>query len=90
MSEDVVIRDSNGTVLEIGMRVGCRDKGEPRGLSRRGLTLTGYEPATAEPYITNGGRFAIATKDHQSDMDEWIKQHVRPEHLVCGQEGYGQ
>jgi hypothetical protein len=58
------------------MRVGCRNIGEPRSWSRRGLTLIGYEPGTAAPYITDEGRFALAIKDHQPDMDEWRAAHV--------------
>lgn len=70
------IQDENGRPLTIGMRVGCRQAGQPRDWSQRGLTLTGYEPGTDQPYITNEGRFALAVKDHQPDMDEWIERNV--------------
>ena len=63
MSEE--IKDSNGKRIEIGMRVGCRNVGEPRASSRRGLVLVGYEPGADRPYITDAGRFALAIKDHQ-------------------------
>jgi len=71
------ILDEKGSRLAIGMRVGCRDHGEPREMSRRGLTLTGYEPGADKPYITNCGRFALALMDHQPEMDDWIATHVR-------------
>ena len=70
------IVDEKGKPLEIGMRVGCRNKGQSVSWSRRGLTLTGYEPGTDEPYITNAGRFALAIKDHQPDREDWITKHV--------------
>jgi len=75
---DMEIKDSDGTPLTIGMRVGCRKRGQPRDWSVRGLTLLGYEPGTEEPYITSEGRFALAVKDHQPDMENWIKDHVEP------------
>ena len=75
-SDLLAIADENGKPLEIGMRVGCRNKGESRSWSQRGLTLIGYEPGTDEPYITEAGRFALAIKDHQPDMDQWIADHV--------------
>jgi len=70
------ITDDNGKPLQIGVRVGCRAKGHPRSMSIRGLILAGYEPGTPEPYLTSGGRFAHAIKDHQPDMDQWIGKHV--------------
>lgn len=71
------IRDSTGTPLEIGMRVGCRYVNEHPAASRRGLTLTGFEPGHAFPYITNDGRWPLAIKDHQPEMDDFISKHVR-------------
>lgn len=70
------ILDENGAPLEIGMRVGCRNQGQPRSMSRRGLTLTGYEPGSDQPYLTNAGSFALAIKDHQPEMDDFIADHV--------------
>lgn len=72
----IAILDENGEPLEIGMRVGCRNKGESRSLSRRGLTLTGYESGTDAPYSTIEGYFALAIKDHQDDMAEWVANYV--------------
>jgi hypothetical protein len=70
------ILDENGKQLTIGMRVGCRQLGESRAWSVRGLTLEGYEAGSQQPYITDGGRFALAIKDHQPNMDKWIGNHV--------------
>ena len=72
------IKDEFGEELQIGMRVGCRQLGQCRTRSSRGLTLEGYEPNHAQPYITNQGRFALAIKDHQPDTDDWRKNYVRP------------
>ena len=66
------IKDEHGKTIVIGMRVGCRNIGESRSNSRRGLTLTGYELGQPRPYITNAGRFDLVIKDHQPDMEEWI------------------
>jgi hypothetical protein len=77
MENQMVIRDEIGRTIEVGMRVGCRNTGEPREMSRRGLTLLGYEPDSDRPYITDAGRFGLALKDHQPDMDQWIASHVR-------------
>ncbi len=70
------IKDDNGKKLTIGMRVGCRQLGQTRDRSRRGLILTGYEPGALRPYITNEGAFTHAIMDHQPDMDDFIKNHV--------------
>jgi hypothetical protein len=80
------IVDENGKPLAIGMRVGCRQLGESRAWSVRGLTLEGYEVGTPQPYITNAGRFAVAIKDHQPEMDEWIAKHVSPNKQICESE----
>lgn len=71
------IYDAGGRRLKIGMRVGCRRANQPRECSVRGLTLLGYDEHSDEPYITNGGRFAIALIDHQPSMDDWIARYVR-------------
>jgi len=81
------ILDEKGRQLAIGMKVGCRQLGESRAWSVRGLTLEGYEVGTPQPYITNAGRFALAIKDHQPDMDEWIAKHVSPNGKLT--DGYG-
>lgn len=70
------IVDENGISLEIGCRVGCRRLGEPITRTQRSLTLIGYEPNSECPYITQIGRFSLAIRDHDPDMDEWIKGHV--------------
>lgn len=70
------IKDDNGTPITIGMKVGCRNESERRSEFRRGLTLTGYEPEAPQPYVTDAGRFDIAIKDHQPDMEAWIEKHT--------------
>lgn len=77
MEDKPSITDDFGTPLSVGMRVGCRQKGEPRSFSIRALTLLGFEPGHDTPYITDRGRFAHAVKDHQPEMDEFIANHVR-------------
>ena len=69
--------DENGKPLSFGMKIGCRQKGQTLERSVRGLTLIGYETGTSQPYITNAGRFALAIKDHQPDMEEWIRSNVK-------------
>jgi hypothetical protein len=73
----LVIRDDVGREIRIGMRVGCRNAGEPCDRSVRGLTLVGYEPGTDRPYVTNAGRFAVALLDHQPHMERWAAENVR-------------
>lgn len=71
------IFDDNGKPLKIGQRVGCRQAGESREWSRRGLTLLGYNFDSERPYITNIGAFTHAILDHQPEMDQWIAENVR-------------
>jgi hypothetical protein len=59
------------------MIVGGRYAGEPKSMSRRGITLEGYEAGHPEPYLTNAGRFALVLMDHQPDMQEWINANSR-------------
>lgn len=70
------IKDENGVELKIGMRVGCRDKPQPKRDSIRGCTLLGYDPTVKRAYFTDKGSFELALKDHQPDMDDFIKTHV--------------
>ena len=73
----LAIFDEHGRPLKIGMRVGGRYEGEPRSMSRRGITLEGYDPGHPEPYLTNAGRFPLVLMDHQPEMEEWTNANSR-------------
>lgn len=73
---DLTIKDEAGQPLEIGCRIAGRSKGQQPGQSIRNLTLLAYEPDSPQPYVTNGGRYELALKDHQPDLLAWMKQHV--------------
>ena len=70
------VLDEAGNELEVGMRIGCRNLGQRPSESRRGLTLIDYDRGHEKPYITDAGRFSLAIKDHQPDLDEWRNEHV--------------
>ncbi len=76
LDNSVEIKDENGKALKIGDRIGCRKRDESKAESVRGLTLIGYDPESSCPYITDEGKFPLAIKDHNPEMDSFIADHV--------------